>query len=67
MMPNKYKDGTKAILVRLPEADKNRVDRAAKAVNMTTTELARQAIFDRVEMIEKLAGSQEPEKIEKNK
>ena len=58
-MPNKYKAGTKVILVRLPEGDKKRVDKAAKAVNMTTTELARQSIFDRVEMIEKLTGTQE--------
>jgi predicted DNA-binding protein len=55
-MPNKYKEGTKAILVRMPQEDKERVDRAAKAIGTTTTELARQAIFDRVTMIERLQG-----------
>jgi predicted DNA-binding protein len=55
-MPNKYKEGTKAILVRMPEEEKARVDRAAKAMGMTTTELARQAILERVDVIERLQG-----------
>jgi len=62
-MPNQYKAGTKAILVRLPEEDKKRVELAAKAVKMSTTEFSRQAIFDRVEMIEKLSGSKTQNKI----
>ena len=61
-MPNQYKAGTKAILVRLPEEDKKRVEKAAKAVNLSTTELSRQAIFDRVEMIEKLSNSKKQDK-----
>lgn len=59
-MPNKYKDGTKAILVRLPEEDKKRVEAAAGALNMQTTEFARQAILERVAVVEKLMASKKP-------
>jgi len=57
-MPNKYKDGTKGILVRLQEAEKLRVDLAAKRAGLTTSDFIRQAIFDRVRVVEQLTGSQ---------
>lgn len=53
-MPGKRKEGTVAVLVRMQEADKKRIEDAAKAANMTVSDLCRQAIFERVELIEKI-------------
>lgn len=52
-MPNKYREGTKAILIRMQEADKKRIDEAAARAGMTTSDLARTAIFAYVDLLAK--------------
>lgn len=55
-MPNQRKAGTVAVLIRMQQADKDRLEQAAKAAGTSITDLCRQAIFERVELIEKLSS-----------
>ena len=52
-MPGKRKAGTVSILLRMQEADKRRIDEAAARAGMTTSDLARTAIFAYVDLLEK--------------
>lgn len=59
-MPNKYKEGTVAVLVRMPGELKQRLEAVAKVGKISVTELARQAITDRVELLEKVYNIPSP-------
>lgn len=54
-MPGQRKAGTTAILVRVQQADKQRIEQAAQATRQTVSDLCRQAIFAQVELIERMA------------
>lgn len=64
-MPNKYKTGTKSILVRMPGELRDRLDVVAEAAtarygDISATAIARRAIEDRVEELEKELGITSP-------
>jgi predicted DNA-binding protein len=53
-VPNKYREGTAALYLRLPEEWKRRLFELAKKKGRPATELARKAIIEYVEREEKI-------------
>lgn len=65
-MADRYKAGTKSVLVRMPGELKDRLENVAAAAskkfgNVTATSIARQAIEDKVNELEKELGIPSPE------
>lgn len=54
-MPNQRKAGTVGVLVRMQEADKKRIDDAALAAGLTTSDLIRLAVSDYIAKLDKHA------------
>lgn len=53
-MPNKYKEGTAVIYLRLPEEWKERLYSVAKRLNRPATALVRDWVIKKVEEVEEI-------------
>ena len=61
-MPNQYRSGTVRVLIRMPEELRDRLKTAADLAGSTMSDIARDAIADRLDLIEKLTNPGKEEK-----
>jgi len=61
-MPNQYRSGTVRVLIRMPEELRDRLKTAADSAGSTMSDIARDAIADRLDLIEKLTNPGKEEK-----